>query len=120
MRELFQGRKQEEEEENQVQAFYKRFTKQGPAYFGDLDEADGKVLTFEKGAEEEGKLSWHYHRFASNLVNCRLGGGLYKPTGGSWSEFSDNPTKDSTSGYHDYIHPKRPSTLAVLVREAEG
>lgn len=77
VRELFQGRKQEEEEENQVHAFYKRFTKQGPAYFGDLDEADGKVLTFEKGAEEEGKLSWHYHHFASNILNLRLGGGLY-------------------------------------------
>lgn len=27
---------------------------QGPAYFGDLDESDGKLLEFEKVAEEEG------------------------------------------------------------------
>ena len=28
---------------------------QGPAYYGDLDEADGKLMTYEREAEEEGK-----------------------------------------------------------------
>jgi len=53
VRELFQSRKNEEEEENQVLAHYKRFMNQGPAYYGDLDEADGKLLTYEHEAEEE-------------------------------------------------------------------
>jgi len=56
VRELFQSRKKEEEEENQVTAFYKKFTNQGPVYFGDLDETDGKILSYEKKAEEEGKF----------------------------------------------------------------
>lgn len=56
VRELFQSRKKEEDEENQVHAYYKKFTNQGPAYFGDLDEADGKILEFEKKAEEEGTI----------------------------------------------------------------
>jgi pre-mRNA-splicing factor ISY1 len=54
VRELFQSKKKEEDEENQAQAYYKKFTNQGPAYFGDLDEADGKLLEFERQAEEEG------------------------------------------------------------------
>jgi len=53
VRELFQSRKKEEEEENQVLAHYKRFMNQGPAYYGDLDEADGKLMTYEREAEEE-------------------------------------------------------------------
>ncbi|KAG2129315.1 Isy1-like splicing factor, partial [Suillus cothurnatus] len=53
VRELFQSKKQEEEEENQALAFYKKFMHQGPAYFGDLDEADGKLLEYERQAEEE-------------------------------------------------------------------
>jgi pre-mRNA-splicing factor ISY1 len=53
VRELFQSKKQEEEEENQALAFYKKFMNQGPAYFGDLDEADGKLLEYERQAEEE-------------------------------------------------------------------
>ncbi|KAF9531198.1 pre-mRNA-splicing factor ISY1 [Crepidotus variabilis] len=53
VRELFQGRKTEEDEENQVQAYYKKFTNQGPAYFGDLDEVDGKLMTYELNAEDE-------------------------------------------------------------------
>lgn len=57
VRELFQSRKKEEEEENQVLAHYKKFMKQGPAYYGDLDEADGKLLIYEREAEEEGKTS---------------------------------------------------------------
>lgn len=53
VRELFQSRKKEEEEENQAQAYYKKFMNQGPAYYGDLDENDGKLLEFEHEAEEE-------------------------------------------------------------------
>jgi pre-mRNA-splicing factor ISY1 len=55
VRELFEGRKKEEEEENQALAFYKKFMNQGPAYYGDLDESDGKLLQFEQEAEDEGK-----------------------------------------------------------------
>jgi len=53
VRELFEGRKKDEEEENQVLAYYKKFMNQGPSYFGDLDEADGKLLKFEREAEDE-------------------------------------------------------------------
>ncbi|KAH7908540.1 Isy1-like splicing factor [Hygrophoropsis aurantiaca] len=52
VRELFQSRKKEEEEESQALAYYKKFMNQGPAYFGDLDETDGKLLAYEKEAEE--------------------------------------------------------------------
>ena len=54
VRELFQSRKKDEEEENQVHAYYKKFTNQGPAYFGDLDEADGRILAYEREAENGG------------------------------------------------------------------
>jgi pre-mRNA-splicing factor ISY1 len=27
---------------------------QGPSYYGDLDEVDGKLLEYEQNAEEEG------------------------------------------------------------------
>ena len=54
VKELFMSKKKEEDEENQAQNFYKKFTNQGPAYFGDLDEQDGKLLEFEMHAEEEG------------------------------------------------------------------
>lgn len=54
VRELFQSKKKEEDEENVAQAFYKKFTTQGPAYFGDLDEQDGTLLEYERQAEEEG------------------------------------------------------------------
>ncbi|KJA23748.1 hypothetical protein HYPSUDRAFT_137406 [Hypholoma sublateritium FD-334 SS-4] len=53
VRELFQSRKNEEEEENQVLAYYKKFMNQGPAYYGDLDEDDGKLLAYEHEAEDE-------------------------------------------------------------------
>lgn len=54
MKELFMSKKKEEDEENQAQSFYKKFTNQGPSYFGDLDEQDGKLLEYEMHAEEEG------------------------------------------------------------------
>ncbi|KAG9310108.1 Isy1-like splicing factor [Chiua virens] len=54
VRELFQSRKKEEEEENQALAYYKKFMHQGPAYFGDLDEAQSgsELLEYEQEAEE--------------------------------------------------------------------
>ncbi|KZT07087.1 pre-mRNA-splicing factor ISY1 [Laetiporus sulphureus 93-53] len=53
VKELFQSKKKEEDEETQTQSYYKKFTNQGPAYFGDQDEQDPTVLQFEKSAEEE-------------------------------------------------------------------
>jgi hypothetical protein len=57
VKELFQSRKNEEEEENQALSFYKKFMNQGPAYFGDLDEQDGSVLKYEHEAEDDGMTS---------------------------------------------------------------
>ena len=54
MRELFESRKKEEEEENQALAYYKKFMNQGPAYFGDLDETQSgnELIEYEQQAEE--------------------------------------------------------------------
>ncbi|KAH0831323.1 Isy1-like splicing factor [Lanmaoa asiatica] len=54
IRELFQSRKKEEEEENQALAYYKKFMHQGPAYFGDLDETQSgnELIEYEREAEE--------------------------------------------------------------------
>lgn len=54
MKELFQSRAKEEDEETQAQVYYKKFSNQGPAYFGDLDESDGTLLEYEKNAEQAG------------------------------------------------------------------
>ncbi|KAJ3771956.1 Isy1-like splicing factor [Lentinula raphanica] len=53
VRELFQSRKVEEDEDNQTLAYYKKFMNQGPAYYGDMDEEDGSLLKSEQLAEEE-------------------------------------------------------------------
>jgi len=53
VKELFSSRKKDEEEESQALSYYKKFTNQGPAYFGDLDESDGKVLEYEQAGEDE-------------------------------------------------------------------
>ncbi|KAF9446459.1 Isy1-domain-containing protein [Macrolepiota fuliginosa MF-IS2] len=53
VRELFEGRKKEEEEENQVFAYYKKFLNQGPVYYGDLDDNDQNLLHYERQAEAE-------------------------------------------------------------------
>ena len=58
VKELFQSRKKEEEEESQAISFYKKFMNQGPGYYGDLDEADGRLLEFETEVEDEGMLVW--------------------------------------------------------------
>ena len=54
MKELFSSRKKDEEEESQALSYYKKFTNQGPAYFGDLDESDETLLEYEREAEDEG------------------------------------------------------------------
>ncbi|KAI0703018.1 Isy1-like splicing factor [Cytidiella melzeri] len=61
VKELFQSRKKEQDEENVAQNFYRKFTNQGPAYFGDLDEQDGKLLEFERAAEDEEWEDAHRH-----------------------------------------------------------
>ncbi|EIW53348.1 Isy1-domain-containing protein [Trametes versicolor FP-101664 SS1] len=53
VKEMFSSKKSEEDEENKVHGYYKKFTNQGPGYFGDLDEADGTLLEYEAHAEEE-------------------------------------------------------------------
>lgn len=55
VKELFQSRKVEEEEEGHVYTFYKKFLNQGPAYFGDLDEqnTEENLVEFERSAEED-------------------------------------------------------------------
>jgi Isy1-like splicing family len=54
VKELFESRKKEEDEENATSNFSKKFTNQGPAYFGDLDEADEELLKYEEAAEQAG------------------------------------------------------------------
>jgi pre-mRNA-splicing factor ISY1 len=54
VKELFESRKKDEDEETATQAFYKRFKDQGPAYFGDADENDGSLLSYEQDAEQRG------------------------------------------------------------------
>ena len=76
MKELFQSKKKEQEEENVAQNFYKRFTNQGPAYFGELDEQDGKLLEYERAAEEEGTSSSLPLKTSSDYSSgptCRMG-----------------------------------------------
>ncbi|KAJ6462278.1 Isy1-like splicing family-domain-containing protein [Mycena vitilis] len=53
VRELFQSRKKDEDEENQALAYYKKFMDQGPTYYGDLDEVDEALLQTEREAEDE-------------------------------------------------------------------
>jgi pre-mRNA-splicing factor ISY1 len=54
VKELFASKKKDEEEENQAASYYKKFLNHGPTYYGDLDEADGKLLESEMEAEERG------------------------------------------------------------------
>ncbi|KZV92382.1 Isy1-like splicing factor [Exidia glandulosa HHB12029] len=53
VRELFQSKKKEHDEENAALMHYKKFMDQGPAYFGDLDEQNQELLPFERQLEEE-------------------------------------------------------------------
>ncbi|KAJ7184952.1 pre-mRNA-splicing factor ISY1 [Mycena filopes] len=52
VRELFQSRKKDEDEENAALAYYKKFQNQTPAYYGDLDEAEPELLAFERAAQD--------------------------------------------------------------------
>jgi pre-mRNA-splicing factor ISY1 len=54
VKELFASKKKDEEEENLAANYYKKFLNHGPVYYGDLDEADGKLLEYEMEAEERG------------------------------------------------------------------
>lgn len=56
VKELFASKKKDEEEENIAANYYKKFLNHGPGYYGDLDEADGKLLEYEMQAEEEGAI----------------------------------------------------------------
>ncbi|KAJ7200875.1 Isy1-like splicing factor [Mycena pura] len=62
VRELFEGKKKEEEEDNQALAYYSKFMDQVPSYYGDVDEADAALLEFEREVEDE---AWE--EAASNL-----------------------------------------------------
>lgn len=53
VKELFASKKKDVEEENLAAIYYKKFLNHGPAYYGDLDEADGKLLEYEMEAEEQ-------------------------------------------------------------------
>jgi len=61
VKELFESRKKEEDEENATSNFYKKFMNQGPAYFGDLDEGDGELLKYEEKAEQTEWEEAHAH-----------------------------------------------------------
>lgn len=56
VRELFQSRKDDEEEENKVFAHYKRFLNRGPPYYGDVDDTNPQLLAYEQSTEEDGEL----------------------------------------------------------------
>ncbi|PVF99947.1 Isy1-like splicing factor [Serendipita vermifera] len=53
VKELFESKSKEEDEDKATMEFYKKFTGNGPSYYGDLDEADGELLEFESKAEQE-------------------------------------------------------------------
>jgi pre-mRNA-splicing factor ISY1 len=53
VKELFASKKKDEEEENLAANYYKKFLNHGPAYYGDLDEADGKLLEYEMRQKSE-------------------------------------------------------------------
>ncbi|KAI0301374.1 Isy1-domain-containing protein [Russula brevipes] len=61
VKELFESRKKEEDEETATQSFYKKFSNQGPAYFGDLDDDNGDLLKYEETAEQEAWEEAHAH-----------------------------------------------------------
>ena len=79
VKELFASKKKDEEEENVAANYYKKFLNHGPAYYGDLDEADGKLLEYEMQAEERGMIDMfpQLPGVLRNIVH-RLGRGLYE------------------------------------------
>ncbi|KAJ7264491.1 Isy1-like splicing factor [Mycena haematopus] len=53
VRELFQSRKKDEEEDNLALQYYRKFQNQPPAYYGDADETDDTLIAFETKAQDE-------------------------------------------------------------------
>ena len=76
VRELFQSKKNEEEEESQAFAYYKKFMGQGPAYYGDLDETQGPdgILAYERTAEEDGTYIFLTVTLLDELTRIQNGG----------------------------------------------
>jgi pre-mRNA-splicing factor ISY1 len=67
VKELFQSKKNEEDEENATVRFYKRFMDQGGEYFGDgIDGGEGPedggegLLEVERREEENGESNSHW------------------------------------------------------------
>lgn len=86
VRELFQSRKKDEDEDNQTLAYYKKFMNQGPAYYGDLDEGDGTLLKYEQEAEDEGKVAIAVPTCCFYpTVSFRMGRSFLFNSGGTWS-----------------------------------
>ncbi|KAI0089460.1 pre-mRNA-splicing factor ISY1 [Irpex rosettiformis] len=104
VKEMFQSKKKEQEEENVAQNFYKKFTNQGPAYFGDLDEQDGKLLEYERAAEDEEWEDAHRHiRTALGLAEDEPIPPLPRP-----SAASALPPTDQSIGTHPDSKRKAP------------
>lgn len=72
VKELFSSRKKDEEEENQALSYYKKFTNQGPTYFGDLDESDGTLLEYEQEAEDEGMSESSFRKSRTRRTQCHF------------------------------------------------
>lgn len=53
---------------------------QGPAYYGDLDEDDGKLLAYEREAEDEGVYIFCRVRDADSYPILRLGRSIHQCT----------------------------------------
>jgi len=53
VRELFQSKKKDQDEETAAFNHYKKFMDHGPDYYGDLDEQNEELLPFERRLEEE-------------------------------------------------------------------
>ena len=68
VKELFQSRAKEEDEEMKASAFYKKFTGQGPSYFGDFDEKDGSLVEYETQLEEEGTSNTQSYKQTLHMV----------------------------------------------------
>lgn len=100
VRELFQSRKKEEEEENQAFAFYKKFMNQGPSYYGDLDENDGTLIQHEHAAEEQGRCDrCESCRFSDiDSRDGRLGRGICQSPRNFRSFYRRSNTGDAQTG----------------------
>lgn len=58
-----------DKDEDTIRAeLYKRFRHQGPAYYGDMDEADGAVLADEAELEEKGQCRYHHPGYRAHRL----------------------------------------------------